>query len=228
MRLLDIGCGPGSITLDFAGIVSEVVGIDPSPDAIDHAERARSDAGIGNADFTLGSAYQLEFDDDSFDVVHAHQVLQHLADPVAALREAGRVVRPGGLVAARDADYGTMVHDPHEPRLDQWLELYHQVSDASDGDADAGRKLVGWFREAGFHHLEVSTSTWTYHESETVQQWADLWISRLLDARLGDRALALGFADRAELEDLADGWRTWARQPGAFFAFLHGEVIANG
>lgn len=227
MRLLDVGCGPGSITLDLAGLVSRAVGIDGADLAI---ERARVEAvrrGVSNATFENADAYELPFDDDSFDVVHAHQVLQHLADPVRALIEARRVVKPGGLVAARDADYGTMVHDPHEPRLDRWLELYHRVARNDGGEPDAGRRLAGWFHTAGFTDFDVTASTWTYSTMAAVGAWRDLWVSRLTEARLGERALELQFADRAELEDLADGWRAWASSDRPFFAFLHGEVIAR-
>lgn len=100
-RLLDLGCGPGTITVDLAARVApgDVVGIDPAEEVIERA-RANAAAADGgtppNVRFEVGDAYGLTFDDGSFDVVHAHQVLQHLTDPVAVLREAHRVLAPGG------------------------------------------------------------------------------------------------------------------------------------
>lgn len=227
-RLVDVGCGPGSITLDLAEYVGEVVGVDAEGDRLESAEAARRSRGADNASFVLANAYTLPFADASFDVAFAHQVLQHLADPVGGLREAARVVRPGGIVAARDADYGTMVHDPHDPRLDRWLELYHDVAHRLGGEPDAGRALVRWFHAAGLEPIAVSTSTWTYSEAHEVAAWRDLWVSRLLASRLGDEATALGLANRSELEDLAQGWRDWAAAAERpFFAFLHGEVVAR-
>ena len=80
--------------------------------------QARQEAerrGQRNVRFGTGDVYHLDFADDTFDVVHAHQVLQHLTDPVAALGEMRRVCRPGGLVAARDGDYGGFFWFPDEP-----------------------------------------------------------------------------------------------------------------
>jgi len=225
MRLLDIGCGPGSITIDLADRVGAAVGIDASEEAITKARELS--AGRSDVRFQVADVYQLPFADESFDVVFAHQVLQHLSDPVAALVEARRVLAPGGLVAARDADYGTMVHDPHEPRIDRWHALYDAVARRDGGEPNAGRKLVSWFVEAGFEGLTVTTSTWTYGDSAGVAPWVDLWVSRLTQARLGDMAVEYGLADRDELADLAAGWRSWGSNPHAFFAFLHGEVIGR-
>ena len=97
------GAGPGTITADVGRRVApgRVLGIDTSADVI---EQARRDAGGGaNVEFSVGDLYALDIDDHTFDVVHAHQVLQHLPDPVGALREMKRLCKPGGLVAARDA-----------------------------------------------------------------------------------------------------------------------------
>ncbi len=93
--------------------------------------------------FKAADAYALELDEQSFDVAHAHQVLQHLTDPVAALVEMRRVLRPGGIRAVRDSDYGGFVWAPFDPLLDRWMELYHQVCARNGADADAGRHLLG-------------------------------------------------------------------------------------
>src|SRR5712671_7565820 len=133
-RVLDLGCGPGTIAADIGRRVApaRVLGIDASAAVI---EEARRDAGGGpNVEFSVGDLYALEMDDHTFDVVHAHQVLQHLPDPVRALREMRRVCKPGGLVAARDSDYAAMTWYPADPALDAWLAMYDTVARANDGE----------------------------------------------------------------------------------------------
>ena len=95
MNLLDVGCGPGTITMDLAdmvGAAGRVTALERTEDALDLA-RAESDRrGTTNVDFVVGNVVALDLPDASFDVVHAHQVLQHVDDPVRALREIGRVL----------------------------------------------------------------------------------------------------------------------------------------
>ena len=114
MDLLDVGCGPGTITIDLAARVApgSVVGIDRSDEVIAQAGALARSRGVENVTFATGDVYALDFPDASFDVVHAHQVLQHLREPVDALRELRRVLRPGGTLAVRDSDYAAFVWAP--------------------------------------------------------------------------------------------------------------------
>src|SRR5260221_2873094 len=83
-RVLDVGGGPGTITLDIAQRVAPgtVMGIDASADVI---AQARADAaGVDNVEFAVGDEFALDFPDAPSDVVHPHQVFQHLPDPVSA------------------------------------------------------------------------------------------------------------------------------------------------
>ncbi len=117
LRVLDVGCGPGTITADIAALVApgRVTAVDRSRDVLEHAAEAAAERGVDNVGFALADVHSLDFPDDSFDVVHAHQVLQHVGDPVQALREMRRVCRPGGVVAARDSDYAAMTWYPEVP-----------------------------------------------------------------------------------------------------------------
>src|SRR5690349_12868191 len=147
-RVLDIGCGPGTITADLATIAApgRVTALETTEAALDLARREISARGIGTVDFAVGDVHALDFPDGSFDVVHAHQVLQHVDDPVTALREMRRVCRPGGIVAARDSDYAAMTWYPVVPELDRWLALYCRLARSNDGEPDAGRRLASWAR----------------------------------------------------------------------------------
>src|SRR5665648_716929 len=142
-RLLDVGCGPGTITVDLATHVAPgpVIGVDTSAEVLERARRYAAELGAP-VSFQVGDVYALDFPDASFDVVHAHQVLQHLTDPVAALREIRRVTRPGGVVALREGDYGAMTWYPPSAALEDWRHLYHEVTVANRAEADAGRRWV--------------------------------------------------------------------------------------
>ncbi|GAB3904649.1 methyltransferase domain-containing protein [Microbispora bryophytorum subsp. camponoti] len=148
MRILDVGCGPGTITADLAELVpqGEVIGLDSEPGILEQARREAQARGLGNVSFTTGDVNALGYPDASFCVVHAHQVLQHVGDPVGALREMRRVTKPGGIVAVRDSDYAGFVWYPQIPALDDWLDLYRRVARANGGEPDAGRRLRAWAR----------------------------------------------------------------------------------
>src|SRR4029453_13674759 len=130
---------------------------------------------------------------------------------------------PGGVGGARDGDYAAMTWYPADPRLDRWLELYHEVTNRNGGEADAGRYLLAWAREAGFGSVDVSTSTWTFADPETRAWWGGLWADRVSDpgSGLAAQAVAYGLATTDELADLAEGWRAGSAQEDGYFAVVH-------
>ena len=227
--LLDVGCGPGTITVDLAARVApgKVIAIDREHAVIAEASRLLDETKPGNVEFKPADVYSLEFDDQFFDVVHAHQVLQHLTDPVRALVEMRRVLRQGGMLAVRDSDYGGFVWAPPDPLLDRWMELYHDVCSRNGGNADAGRRLLGWARAAGFREIKPSSSTWTFADPSTRLWWGELWAERVISSALAEQAVNYGLSTREELRTISSAWRRWAEQADAIFIVLHAEVIAR-
>src|ERR1700734_226816 len=180
LTLLDVGCGPGTITADLAGRVRQVTAIDSAPEAI---ELARDNA-PSNVTFQVADVHNLGFADATFDVVHAHQVLQHVADPVQALREMRRVCKPGGVVAARDADYAGFTWFPQLPPLDRWKALYSAAARANGGEPDAGRRLLSWAQHAGFDDITPTGGLWCFATPETRDWWGGMWADRIVEAAL--------------------------------------------
>ncbi len=182
---------------------------------------------IATVEFRTADAYALEFEDESFDAVHAHQLAQHLTDPVAALREMRRALRPGGVLAVRDGDYGGFVWAPSDPLLDRWTELYHNVCRHNGAEADAGRRLLGWARGAGFTDIRPSSSTWTFAEADSRRWWGELWADRMISSSFAEQAVDYGLSGRDELEAIAAAWRRWLEQDDGFFIVVHGELTAR-
>lgn len=227
MSLLDVGCGPGNITADLATIVApgETIGVDAGVDVIAQAERDHG--GDPSPKFAVGDGYALGFEDDTFDVVHAHQVLQHLTDPVAALREWRRVLKPGGILAVRDSIYASKAWGPDEPQIDRWLKLYTEVTRRNDADCNAGRYLAGWARQAGFDDVTFTSTTWTYAGADLAGWWSDLWAERVVASTFAEQAVEYGLATTEDLQEIAEGWRRWGASPDAVFIVVLGEVIAR-
>ena len=215
LELLDVGCGPGTITVDLARRVApgRVIGIDRAPEV--------------SIELRVGDVYALEFPDASFDVVHAHQVLQHLTDPVRALSEMRRVLRPGGLLAVRDSDYACFAWAPLDVLLSRWVEVYRSVARRNGGEPNAGRFLKGWALNAGFREVHATSSTWTYTDPESCEWWGNLWADRCELSSLGEQAVAYRLSTREELSAIAAAFRAWSKQPDAFFMVPHGEILAR-
>ncbi len=228
--LLDVGCGPGTITTDLALLVApgQVVGFDAAPEVVEQAAAHARELGLENVRFEVGDLFALPYPDECFDVVHLHQVLQHLGDPEAALVEMRRVLRSDGVLAARDSDYSAFTWAPRLPLLERWLELYLAVTDRNGHDARIGPRLAGIARAAGFADVEVSSSTWTYADPESRDWWGSLWADRVRYSRFAQQAVEYGLSTTEELEEIAAAWRRWADSPDGVFVITHVEILARG
>ncbi len=227
--IVDVGCGPGTITIDLAERVApgHVVGLDREPAILETARTNAVQRGVSNVEFRIGDVYALDFADDSVDVVHAHQVLQHLSDPVTAMREMARIGRPGGTVAVRDADYAAMAWAPADSRLDRWLELYREVARGNGAEPDAGRHLLRWAGEAGLDDLVASASVWCFATDADRRWWGPMWADRSRVSAFATQALDRGLTTPTELEAIAEGWHEWAADPAGWFTVVAGELLCT-
>jgi len=228
MTLLDVGCGPGTITADLAARVApgRVTAVELAAGALELARAEAAARGRSNVDFVVGDVHALGLAADRFDVVHAHQVLQHVADPVAALREMRRVCRPGGTVAVRDSDYAAFAWFPAVPELEEWLSLYRRIARSNGGEPDAGRRLLSWARAAGFAEVTATSSTWCFATPEDRAWWGGMWADRVVASDLARRAVATGTAE-ADLHRIAAAWRAWAAAGDGWLSLLHGELLCT-
>ncbi len=226
MSLLDVGCGPAAITLDLAARLrpGQVVGVDTSAQVLAAARAEAARRGDDTTSFQQADVSSLPFDDGSFDVVHAHQVLQHLADPVAALREMARVA--GSLVAVRDVEYRTMSFFPELPGLEMWLDTYRRIARSNAAEPDAGRYLKAWARAAGLDDVAVTVSSWCYADPVSVRWWSRSQAERVHGQTFTRQAIEAG-RSAADVEEMVQAWIDWGDSPDAYFTMAHTEVIAR-
>ena len=149
-RLLEVGTGVGAVLAvlgqEFPGL--DLTGVDIEPKQLEYARGHLERAGV-EATLVQADALALPFEDESFDHVWMMWFLEHVADPVAVLREARRVLVPGGGITAIEVDYSTVRAEPTTPAIEALFRAMAQGMAAS-GWSDAGTRLPGWLREAGF------------------------------------------------------------------------------
>ena len=229
LTLLDVGSGPGTITADIANLLApgRVTALEHTDEVLAMTRAEVERRGLTNVEFVVGDVHALDMADDTFDVVHAHQVLQHVTDPVAALREMRRVCKPGGIVAARDGDYAGFVWAPAIPELDEWMALYQRLARMNGGEPNAGRYLLSAAHRAGFTDVTASSTTWCFATPDDRAWWGGMWADRVVDSALADQAVASGVATAADLERISAGWRRWAADEDGWFSVLSGEILAR-
>jgi len=151
MTVLDVGCGQGIVADRIARELvpqGRVVGIEPDPDLRRMGEAlAAQNPGLS---VVPGDIYDLGLPEGSVDFAYARLVFQHLREPVTALRQIHRVLKPGGIAVIPDVDNGWLTLHPEPPGFSDMLRLAEKAQVAYGGDRFVGRKLPGYMEEAGF------------------------------------------------------------------------------
>jgi SAM-dependent methyltransferase len=226
MSVLDAGCGPGSITIGIAEIVSpgEVTGIDIQPAQVEQARSMAAAQGLANVRIQAADIYRLPFPDHSFDAAFANGVLMHLREPVLALSELRRILRPGGVIGVRDPDGGGNVRAPTTPLLDQWFEEAERVRQHNGSTLFIGRHHRRLLLEAGFARAGASASLNCAGTVEETRRQAAFFIAQLHG--LARTSLTEGWLDQATVDAMVEDLRAWGERPDAFYAGLWCEAIA--
>jgi len=200
-NVLDVGCGPATITTGIAQTVlpGRVTAVDLEAEPLERARRMAEGCEIVNLDFVTGASHQLPFADESFDVVFAHALLEHLADPIETLREFHRVTRPGGFVAICSPDWDAFEYTPHTKNLGRAIAAYRTLQEHNGGDTRAGARLLDWLSATNFTPL--AHAEWVEEHEKTTR------IAEYLAFQL----------DQAGQFHHATSLRDWAKDPDARF-----------
>jgi ubiquinone/menaquinone biosynthesis C-methylase UbiE len=197
LSVADIGCGVGAVTAWIArqvGPAGEVVGVDLGPEQVRKAREHAAAEGIANTRFAVGSATETGLAPEAFDLVFCRFVLMHLPDPVAALREMRRLVRPGGVLVCEDGDFTRPFCEPPSPAFDRTFELYRLIGERRGLDFRIGPKLYRMFLDAGFADPEVTLAQPVFVRGDA---------KRLPEWTLTESAPALIEAGLATAEEIA-------------------------
>jgi ubiquinone/menaquinone biosynthesis C-methylase UbiE len=234
-RVLDLGCGSGTHFAWIAAIVGpegRITGVDPDEQNLDIArQRMRGQPWAGQVELHRGPLYPLPFADGSFDAVWCAGSLQYVADPVAALREMVRVVRPGGKVAAQDVEMHPLLLGPMPDELLIALkDCLPRGETGSEGFVDwfTGHKLRGYLHQAGLREVHGFLRIREYEHPLTRDErnFLDVAIPYLCTASPGIHTLPPEQAAQLRRLSEVDGPESMFRQPD--FTFVEGRAMAVG
>ena len=227
MTILDCGCGPGSITLGLAEIVSpgRAVGVDLEPRMIERAKGIASESGVANVEFQVADIYDLPFPDDEFDAVFSSSVTEHLSDPVRALAEVRRVVRPGGIAGIVRTEWSFPLIVPESEAVSRFFELFEGGFNRYGGSLNRGRFLRSDMREAGFEVVEFEARASNNTDTESVSRGMEGFISWIENLPLFQESIELRLTSEEELNSIRDGMREWAQHPDAYYSTTAVRVV---
>jgi ubiquinone/menaquinone biosynthesis C-methylase UbiE len=227
MRVLDCGCGPGTITIGLAQVVApgQVVGIDIEPSLVERASVLSREQGISNVRFQMANVFDLPFPEGSFDAVFAHTLLHHLTQPIRALKEMKRVLKPGGVIGVRNVDDGGRIIAPTNRELEDYYDLHERIWKNHGVDLYLGRRLRSLLHQAGFVRIKASASYDYFGTPEDTRALAQSRIDRIKTTPAFDEAVAAGWVDQVTLDNIIAAWRNWGEDSDSFCAHPRCEVV---
>lgn len=228
MHVADIGCGPGTVTFFMAqhirpaGIAS---GVDSSTEQLKVAREEAQKKGVQNVCFIEADVYSLGLEKDSFDMVYARSLLSHLQDPLCAVTEMKRIVKPGGVLVCEDIDMATIHSEPSTAEYERAVEIWSALGAERRTDYRVGSHMADLFRKAGFAHVQETFHQPKFNSGEKKRYWeytfyevspAMIRAGVVNDAELS--RLKNGFEKIAENETIAVAqaaqFQVWATKPG--------------
>ena len=220
MNVLDCGCGPGTLTLGLAQAVDpgQATGIDIEPGMVDRANVLANEGDIKHAEFRVDDITDLSFPNDCFDLVFVSAVLEHLPDPVVALKEIRRVLKPGAVSVIINTDWGDPLISPESDDIRRFFELFEAGFNRYGGSLNRGRHLRLMMREAGLDVTEFQAYYGSSGTPVTIQYTVGGYISWMKNFRIFDEAVSLGDVDRSTLDKMEENMLKWADNPEAFIA----------
>ncbi len=229
LRVLDFGCGPGTISMGLAKAVApgELHGIDMEASQIEMARSAAAAGGHANAFFRTGDATDLPFEDGSFDIAHCHAVLMHVPDTQAALAEVKRVLRPGGMLSTREMVGHATFFEPEVEDLSGAMETFLKLLRANGGHPRMGCELKRILLESGFSDIRAGASFESFTETEDVRFFHGFASGWFFAPGTMDVIEKHGLANREQLDDWRRMLDAWRDAPGAMAAIAFGEATAR-
>ena len=227
MDVLDCGCGPGTITAGLAQAASpgKVTGIDLEESQLDHARENAAGLGLTNVAFASGGVHDLPYQDNLFDAVFSHAMLEHMHDPLAVLAEMRRVLKPGGLAAIRCIDLGATLIAPADAAVTKAYEIWLKFRRHCGGDPFMGRRLRALLREAGFAKTIGTASSEAWGTPQSTPTIMSALTGEITGPRITEIALQLGWADQAQMDKAARALKDWGDHPDAFMAIVWCEAV---
>lgn len=227
MHVLDLGCGPGSITLGLAKTVApgEAVGVDIEAAQLDLARAQAVEHGVTNVRFEVGDVCGLSFPDSMFDAAFGHTILMQFQDPTPVLAEVHRVLKPGGVVGFREPMFSGNLCEPPESAQHRFWKLFGRVVAHNGGDTDVGRRLGTLLDATGFGRLIMSAS---YHCAETPEAkraTCERTARYCTEAAFMEQALRLGWVGLDARETISTALQAEGNNPVAFYASAWREVV---
>ncbi|MDP9330176.1 MAG: class I SAM-dependent methyltransferase [Actinomycetota bacterium] len=226
LDLLDCACGPGSITVGLAESVvpGQVTGIDLHADQLERAREIARAHGIDNLEFQEADIYNLPFADGSFDRIFSNALLEHLSEPIAALREMKRVLRPRGVVGVAAPDWDGFIFAPSGRGAEEAVTLYQLVQRKNGGNPLVGRELGTLLEAGGFRDVTLGARYEVYEETPYIANYVAtrLELSAETDADAGDPALT-----PERFRKVASDLRSWGDIPHAMWAQTWIHAIAR-
>ena len=228
-RLLDFGCGPGTISVGLATAIApgELHGVDVEESQIGMARAAAKAGGHDNATFHVADVTDLPFEDDSFDIAHCHAVLMHVPDTQAALAEVRRVLKPGGIVSAREMFVESSFFEPgHAETLPAWNTFANLLA-GNGGHPRMGKELKNALLEAGFTDVRATASFDFFGSTEDVAFFHGFVMDWFYSPEVIGAATKFGLATQEQFDEWREGLDEWKTHPGAIGAIAFGEAIAT-